>query len=135
MATTTLGEPESRIDARPVRPTSNKTPWDRALLLRDQIAAAVRGTLEREGLEAAVFTAPNGEYPPWVRLEAWLPGGSDPASRERAELEFTIDAKPYYESSTVISAKLSRGRTKIAVKERPSFPGKHIAEWVAYALD
>ena len=134
MATTTVGESRGRIDARPVRPTSSKTPWDRALAQRDQIAASVRGTLEQEGLEAAVFVSPNGEFPPWVRLEAWLPG-ADPASRERAELDFIIDAKPYHEHDTVISAKLSRGRTKIAVRERPSFPTRYVAEWVAYALD
>jgi hypothetical protein len=135
MVTTTLGEAQSRIDARPVRPTSSKTAWDRALALRDQIAASVRATLEREGLEAAVFASQNGDYPPWVRLEAWLPGGADPASRERVSLDFIIDAKPYHEHNTVISASLTRGRTKIAVTERPDFPARCIPEWVAYALD
>ena len=40
----------ARIDARPVRPTSNETSWDKALALRDQFAAEVRGALEREKL-------------------------------------------------------------------------------------
>jgi hypothetical protein len=135
MATITRGEVPGKIDARPVRPTSNKTPWDRALALRNQIAASVRASLEREGLEAAIFISPNGDFPPWVRLEAWLPGGADPASRERAALDFIIDTKPYHEHTTVISANLTRGRINIAVKERPSFPARYIAEWVAYALD
>jgi hypothetical protein len=122
------------VDARPVRPTSNTTPWDRALSLRDQIASAVRDALDKEGLEAAVFVSQNGEYPPWVKLEAWLPGGPDPASRERAELEFIIDAKPYHEHDTVITARLTRGKRKIAVNERPRFAGRYVAEWVLYAL-
>jgi hypothetical protein len=131
---TTLGRSESKIDARPVRPTSNTTPWDRALAIRDQIATVVRDTLAKEGLEAAVFVSQNGEYPPWVKLEAWLPGGSDPASRERAELLFTIDVKPYHEHDTVISAQLTRGKKKIAVKERPRFAERYVVEWVRYAL-
>jgi hypothetical protein len=135
MTTTTLhGDARVRVDARPVRPTSNATPWDRALALRDRIADLVRETLAKEGLDAAVFVSQNGDYPPWVKLEAWLPGGPDPASRERAELQFTIDSKPYYEHDIVISARLMRGKKKIAVKERPDFPNHNVAEWVMYAL-
>ena len=134
MVTTTLGKSRSKIDARPVRPTSNRTPWDRALSLRDQIASAVRSTLDKEALEAAVFVSANGQYPPWIKLEAWLPGAEEPECRERTELTFTIDTKPYYEHDTVISAQLSRGKIQIAVKERPDFQDHHVAEWVAYAL-
>ena len=134
MVTTTLGESRSKIDARPVRPTSNRTPWDRALSLRDQIASAVRSTLDKEALEAAVFVSANGQYPPWIKLEAWLPGAEEPECRERTELTFTIDTKPYYEHDTVISAQLSCGKIQIAVKERPDFQDHHVAEWVAYAL-
>jgi hypothetical protein len=134
MSTTTQGEIQGLIDARPVRPTSNTTPWDRAVAQRDQIAALVRETLAKEGLEAAVFISQNGDYPPWVKLEAWLPGGPDPASRERAELEFIIDAKPYHEHDTVTTARLTRGKKKIAVKERPRFDTSFVAEWVRYAL-
>ena len=131
------------IDARPVRPTSNETPWDQALALRDQIAQVVRETLEREKLNAAVFSSGNGNYPPWVQLQAWLPAksGSKPASqsaagsRERASLTFTIDAKPYHEHDIVISANLERGKTKISVKDWPDFPMRHVPEWVLYALD
>ena len=127
-----------RIDARPVRPTSNETAWDKALALRDQFAAEVRGALDREKLDAAVFISANGSYPPWVKLEAWLPGKPTSAlaaaSRERAELTFVIDAKPYHEHDVVISADLTRGKTKISVKERPDFASSYVAEWVSYAL-
>jgi hypothetical protein len=137
MATATFGNVGGRIDARPVRPTSNQTPWDDALRLRDEIARAVRSTLEQEAVEAAVFVSVQGNYPPWVKLEAWLPGvggRSDTGGCERAELEFIIDVKPYHEHEIVVSANLTRGKTKIAVKARPDFPVRYVAEWVRFAL-
>ena len=86
----------------------------------------MRYTLEREQLDAAVFVSQNGNYPPWVHLQAWLPSSAKTAlgdaSRERAGVVFPIDAKPYHEHHIVISADLARGRTKINVKERPDFP-------------
>jgi hypothetical protein len=136
MTTTTFpADPVTKVDARPVRPTSNTTPWDRALAMRDRIAALVRQELARHGVEAAVFVSQNGEYPPWVKLEAWLPDEADPASRERADLQFTIDSKPYHEHDTVTSAQLTRGKKKLAVSERPDFPDRYVTEWVLYALD
>jgi hypothetical protein len=139
MDTTVRDEPTGMIDARPVRPTSNTTSWDQALKIRDQFAAEVRGTLEREKLAAAVFLSANGIYPPWVKLHAWLPNKSkshlDTASRERAALEFVINVKPYCEHDVVVSATLTRGKTKISAKEWPDFPTGRVAEWVRYALD
>jgi hypothetical protein len=127
------------IDARPIRPTSKETPWDHALALRDQFAAEVRETLNQLELEAAVFVSPSGSYPPWVHLQAWLPDKSETrvgaASRERAGLVFTIDAKPYYEHDIVVTADLVRGKTKIKVENRPDFPIRYVSEWVRYALD
>lgn len=134
-----VGDASSRIDARPMRPISNETSWDQAVALRDQFATEVRSALEREKLDAAVFISPNGVYPPWVKLEAWLPGKPEPAilagSRERVELLFVIDVKPYHEHAIVVSADVARGRTKVGVKERPDFPSPSVAEWVNYALD
>jgi hypothetical protein len=139
MITAPIGAAEGKIDARPVRPTSDQTPWDRALALRDQFAAEVRKTLEREKLDAAVFVSPNGAYPPWVHLQAWLPGKSKTAlgatSRERAGLVFTIDAKPYHEHDIVITADLARGKTKIKAPQWPHFPIRNVSEWVLYTLD
>jgi hypothetical protein len=143
VAATTADNVVGKIDARPVRPTSKETPWDEALAIRDRIAQGVRETLQREKLDAAVFVSGNGNYPPWVQLQAWLPAQSMPkpaaplaaGSRERATLTFTIDAKPYHEHSIVISANLERGKTKIGVKEWPDFPMPYVPEWVLYALD
>jgi hypothetical protein len=138
MVTTSGDKPDVTIDARPIRPTSNKTPWDRALAIRDRITAEIRKTLAQEKLEAAVFNSPNGGYPPWVKLEAWLPGKTSAlgtASRERAGLVFTVDAKPYFEHDIVITADLARGNTKIKAADRPEFPVERVSEWVLYALD
>ncbi len=139
MVAATPADAADIIDARPIRATSNQTPWDKALALRDQLAAEVRKTLEREHLEAAVFVSGNGNYPPWVRLEAWLPGTAKSAlaahSRERASLAFTIDIKPYHEHEIVVGAQLERGKVKIAVDPRPDFPERCVGEWVLYALD
>ena len=135
--TTRVDETAATVDARPIRATSDETPWDEALALRDRIASEVRKTLDREKLEAALFVSPNGSYPPWVHLQAWLPGSttSGAESRERAGVIFTIDAKPYHEHDTVVSANLERGKTKIAAKERPDFSIRYVSEWVLYALD
>lgn len=138
MVTMTPAQSGDMIDARPVRPTANDTPWDQALAIRDQFAAEVRNTLAQEKLRAAVFVSPNGNFPPWVSLEAWLPTKSKTQgeeSRERASLSFVIDPKPYHEHPTVVTANLRRGRTAIGVKERPDFPPRYVAQWVRYALD
>jgi hypothetical protein len=109
---------EGMIDARPIRPVSTRTAWDNAVARRDELAAAVRETLRREQVEAAVFVSADGNYPPWVRMEAWLPGGkgerSEADERERAELEFVIEVKPYHEHDTVVRAKAVRGKEQIS---------------------
>jgi len=124
------------VDARPLRTTSTNTAWDYAIAKRDAIAATVRETLAREGLVALVIVSANGNYPPWVRIEAWLPitsDGSDSA-RERAELTFVIDVKPYHEHTHVVSATLKRGKKSLIVNSRPDFSDAAIAEWLRSAL-
>ena len=78
VAATTADNVVGKIDARPVRPTSKETPWDEALAIRDRIAQGLRETLQREKLDAAVFVSSNGNYPPWVQLQVWLPAQSMP---------------------------------------------------------
>jgi hypothetical protein len=126
------------VDARPLRTTSTDTAWDHAIARRDVIAAAVRGILEREGLIALVIVSSNGNYPPWVRVEAWLPvttdGKGTGTERERSELTFVVDVKPYHERTQVVSATLKRGKKSLAVSARPDFSDAAIAEWVRYGL-
>lgn len=133
----TTAEVRERIDARPVRPSSTDTPWSHAIALRDSFEAAVRDVLQREAIEAAVFISGNGSYPPWVKLEAWLPDrrGDDRNGRERVDLLFTIGVKPYHEHETIVSATMTRGRKKIAVADRPDFSVRSVEEWTLYAID
>ena len=60
----------SLVDARPVRATGRATQWDKAIARRDAIATIVHGVLRQQKLEALVIVSANGNYPPWVKLEA-----------------------------------------------------------------
>jgi drug/metabolite transporter (DMT)-like permease len=123
------------VDARPIRETSADTDWDRAVGTRDHFAGIVRETLERAGMDALVLVSQNGNYPPWLRLEAWVPSRRDDANaRERASFELIVDAKPYHEHSLIHTARLSRGRRNIAVTARPEFTAEHVRQWTLHAL-
>src|SRR5690349_12841911 len=121
------------VDARPMREMSSDTQWDKAIERRDAIAAIVRDVLRQQKLEALVIVSANGNYPPWVRLEAWLPArASSPTvanGRERAELTFVVATKPYHEHQEVVTAKLTRGRKTLTIEGRPLFRDADIAEW------
>jgi len=135
----TMAPANTLVDARPMRAVSRDTQWDRAIERRDGIAAVVREVLSRQRLEALVIVSANGNYPPWVRLEAWLPARAGRSAvsngRERAELTFTIATKPYHEHQEVVTAKVMRGKKSLSVAARPHFIDQEIAEWTLYALD
>ena len=127
----------SRIDARPIRPTSTDTAWDRTIARRDELASSVRRTLEQEKLQALVLTSSDGNYPPWVKLEAWLPptkGGRPGSARERAELVLVVDAKPFRKQDFTVSAHAVRGNRRIDATNRTRFSAKDAADWTRYAL-
>lgn len=130
--------PGKPVDARPLRATSADTAWDHAIARRDAIAAAVRETLARQGVLALIIVSTNGNYPPWVRVEAWLPVAADDEGtgpgQERSELTFVIDVRPFHEHTQVIGATLKRGKKTLKAGARPDFPDAAIAEWVNYAL-
>jgi len=123
-----------RIDARPIRPTGSDTVWDRAVQRRDQLYAEVKAALAAEAIDALVFVSANGNYPPWVKLEAWLPppGGGD--GRERAELLLVVDAKPYHRHPVVVSARATRGKKAIRVEALASLSASQVAEWTRFAV-
>lgn len=119
-----------------MRPRGDATPWDHALARREELVAVVNSVLAQENVSALVLRSQNGIYPPWVRLEAWIPdrktGG---ASRQLSELNLIVDAAPCHEHVVVTTAKLKRGRIAIEVGKRPDFTDEDCAEWVRYALD
>jgi len=133
-----MAEPSvSLVDARPVRAVSTNSAWDQAVELRDRLATAIRQTLDQEGVEALVLESQVGNYPPWVRLEAWLPaGGASVLRRHRGELEFVIDAAPYRKHTLVLTGYASRGHERIAVSRWPTgeFATGDAREWTLYAL-
>jgi hypothetical protein len=126
----------TRIDARPFRATSTDTSWDRAVSVRDTLAKSMRAALDELKFKALVFVSSNGNYPPWVKLEAWLPeppakGG---VGNERVELVLVVDVKPYHESELVVSAYATRGKRKLNVTNRPDFTVNDVRDWTLYTL-
>jgi hypothetical protein len=123
------------VDARPVRVTSTETLWDRALVSRDQCAAEMRKVLAAEGIGSLVVLSQHGNYPPWAKLEAWIPAGpADASVRERVELDVIVDIKPCHKSEIVHTARLKKGKTKISANERPVFSREDVSEWTAFAV-
>jgi len=123
------------VDLRPIRPTSSNSPWERAIATRNDIAQAVRETLAREKIAALVYQSEIGNYPPWVRLEAWLPDARSGAARQRSELEIVTDVRPYRRHSVVGTVRLQRGKQKLTLSERCGLTKSDIAEWTRYAVD
>lgn len=87
--------PGNQLDARPVRPFSQSTMWDDAVARRDMFADRIRQTLALLGVDALVYVSEDGNYPPWVRLEAWTAAGGEGNAFNRADLTITVDAHPY----------------------------------------
>lgn len=127
------------IDARPVRPVSDATLWDVAVRRRDEIEHIIRSTLDGEGISALVISSSRGNYPPWVRLEAWLPvehaaPKRDFSESERVLLEFVVGLKPYRQKEIVTTVSAWRGNKKIGIVERANFSVKDCGDWVRYVL-
>jgi hypothetical protein len=124
------------VDVRPMRPTSANAPWQKAIDARDEIAKVVRDTLAHEEVAALVYQSESGNYPPWLRFEAWLPdpvaGGT---ARQRSELEVVVDVRPYRKHTLVTTIRLLRGERKLTLPERTSLTRPDIEEWTRHAID
>src|SRR5262249_7674086 len=111
------------------------TVWDEAARVRDRLAAAIAATLADERCKALLLTSQAGNYPAWIRLEAWLP---DPAGRpgvhERSELELIVDTRPFNRSPPVYTARLTRGKRSLPLVEPPRFSDADRAEWTRHAI-
>lgn len=132
-----LTEEAGVVDARPATRVSSATIWREAVALRDQFYDRLNAFLSDQGVRALVTRSPNGSYPVWVRLEAWMPtSGGEGATDERirAELQLTIDVKPFHEHPLVVSAAAFNGRKRIAISDRPSFGADDAADWAQFAI-
>ena len=128
-------QPDVRIDARPILPVSTATVWDEAIRVRDRLAAVIAATLADERCEALLLTSQAGNYPAWIRLEAWLPDpAGQPGVHERSELELIVDTKPFNKHSLVYTARLTRGKRSLALVERTHFSDADMAEWTRHAI-
>lgn len=123
-------------DVRPILPVADDTDWDRAAALRDRFADAMAATLEREHVAATMLKSEPGNYPVWLRLEAWLPveGARDPLTRERSQLDLIIQARPFNRHTLIRGARLVRGKRVIAVAESTRFSERDVAAWTAHAI-
>ncbi len=121
-----------RLDARPIRPVSSSTLWDEAVARRDAFAESIRKTLAARNVEALVFESEVGNYPPWVRFEAWTPVSE--GARNRADLEIVVDVRPYRETPIVVTARFTRGGRRIEATEWPDFSVDDVADWTNSAL-
>ncbi len=125
----------ARLDARPILPVSTATVWDEAIRVRDRLAAVVAATLAHEQVDALLIKSQAGNYPAWIRLEAWLP---DPVGRrgvhERSDLELIVDTKPFNRYPLVYTARASRGKRAIAIVKRTRFSDADMAEWTRFAI-
>lgn len=136
MSTASAALDRPPLDARPVRSVSGDTAWDDAIARRDRFAAVFRRVLGDEGVEALVLTSQNGNYPAWVRLEAWLPDRSRRVdARRRCELELIVEARPLNRHPVLCTARLTRGGKAIALAERARFTEHDAGQWARHAIE
>lgn len=103
---------------------------------RNLFAQQIEKVLGDSNIDALVLKSQDGVYPPWVRMEAWLPVETgDVDARQRASLSITIDRLPYNERATIVSAKSVCGKRELSVTNRPEFDSVHARQWAAYTLD
>lgn len=123
------------LDVRPILPVSDETVLDKAVGLRDRFAIAIAAVLEQENVQATLVKSQPGNYPAWIRLEAWIPVRAEqPLRHERCELELIIEARPFNRHSLTCAARLRRGKQTIAVSERHRFSEADVLEWARYAI-
>ncbi len=130
---------QNLTDIRPEHRVSSHTAWTQAIAWREDIAALISAELEQHKLKGNILRSPNGTYPVWIRLDAWLPVEAGEVSkvqdtRVRASLQFTIDIRPYHSKPLVIWAEAHNGRRTLRLSERVSFSDDRVREWFNFAI-
>jgi hypothetical protein len=125
----------AKLDVRPIRPVGSDTVPDQAVALRDRFAAAMMAVLDQEKVRATLLKSEPGNYPAWVRLEAWIPAWpGSPSRHERCELELIVETRPFNRQVLACGARLARGKRTIAVAERSRFSEHDVEEWTRHAI-
>lgn len=126
------------VDARPELKTSTTTAWQQAYSLRERYISRIEDNLARQNVRALVTRSVNGTYPPWLRVEAWMPAPDEEADqtdpRVRCELQIVIDIRPFHEHEIVTTASANNGKKRIRISDRPGFTADDAAEWAAYTI-
>jgi hypothetical protein len=132
------GEARASADYRPFHRTSADTVWARAFQLRDTCYKDIVSVLESNQIKALVVKSENGQYPPFIRIEAWKPlvlgQRAELDSRLRSEVELQFKAMPYHDHSVVTTARATVAGRSIAVADRPSFSSRDAVEWTLYGV-
>jgi hypothetical protein len=91
--------------------------------------------LDQEKVRATLLKSEPGNYPAWVRLEAWVPAApGSPSRHERCELELIVETRPFNRHVLACGARLARGKRTIAVAERSRFSEHDVVEWTRHAI-
>lgn len=138
MSETIAAQEPPAADYRPFHRTSQETVWSNAFQMRDACYEAIVQELEAKHLKALVVKSENGQYPPFIRLEAWKPLDgrvrSDTDSRIRSDMELQFKAMPYHEHTVVTTARARVANRSIAMADRPRFSVNDAVEWAFYTV-
>lgn len=138
MSDTIAATQDTTADYRPFHRTSQSTVWSSAFQRRDACYDAILREFEARQLKALLVKSENGQYPPFVRLEAWKPlsGGtsSETDSRIRSDMELQFKAMPYHEHPVVTTARAKVANRAIAVADRPRFSVSDAVDWALYTV-
>ena len=96
----TGSEAKATIDARPLIPATDRSPWAKAEQARDQFCYAIEEVLRARGMRALVSKSQPGVYPVATTLISWAPaagGTTDSSVTRRETLNIQIEVNPYLE--------------------------------------
>ncbi len=124
------------IDARPVGDVGQDTAWDRTRNVRDRFSGVIKKVLDDVGVEALVLKSQDGNYPVWVRLEAWLPNRSAPGAQHhlRSTLEIVVEARPFHTRPLIYAVRATSGNKAIAIEHATRFEAGDVREWTLFVV-
>jgi len=132
------GDSNTSVDYLPFHRTATDTVWNWAFNARDTSFQAILAEFETRQVKALVTKSESGQYPPFIRIEAWKPlvsgQRSELDSRVRSEVELQFKVLPYHQHSVVTTARATVGGRTIGITDRPKFGGPDAVEWALYGV-